>query len=170
MSSFHQRLLVKWSDTIEVGDSLRELATAVSTTIHGPPVETVKEHRYLGTFSDDHLSSSSNTEVILKKCHRTMCRLRKLNSFSVSNKVLLTFFYTYNLGSSQYSQGVFQDHWTSQSTSSRFTDWLPGSSITRPTLFFTQAAVSGLQDPEEESDLCSPGSSPCELSDTQASV
>ncbi|KAI3356740.1 hypothetical protein L3Q82_003415 [Scortum barcoo] len=37
---------------------------------------------------------SSNTEGILRKCHQRMYLLRKLNSFSVSKNMLLTFYYT----------------------------------------------------------------------------
>ncbi|XP_060763137.1 centrosomal protein POC5 isoform X5 [Neoarius graeffei] len=61
----------------------------------GFPVETVEEYKYLGTILDCQLRFSSNTEGILRKCHQRMYLLRKLNSFSVSQNILLTFYYTF---------------------------------------------------------------------------
>lgn len=79
---------------VTFSSSRRELTTAATTTIHGSPVETV-EYKYLGTILDNQLRFSSNTEGILRKCHQRMYLLRKLNSFSVSNNILLTFYYTF---------------------------------------------------------------------------
>ncbi|KAM3587572.1 uncharacterized protein V6R79_009188 [Siganus canaliculatus] len=73
----------------------RELASSVPIIIRGTPVEIVSEYIYLGTILDNNLRFSSNTEAILKKCHQRMYLLRKLNSFSVSSKILLTFFQSF---------------------------------------------------------------------------
>ncbi|XP_060758310.1 uncharacterized protein LOC132868975 [Neoarius graeffei] len=80
---------------VTFSSSQRELAAAVTTMVHGFPVETVEEYKYLGTILDCQLRFSSNTEGILRKCHQRMYLLRKLNSFSVSQNILLTFYYTF---------------------------------------------------------------------------
>lgn len=73
----------------------KELAAAVTTTIHGMPVEVVEEYKYLGTIFDNLLKFSANTENILKKCHQRLYLLRKLNSFGVSTPIMMTFYYAF---------------------------------------------------------------------------
>lgn len=73
----------------------RDLAAAVTTTIHGKPVEVVEEYKYLGTIFDNLLKFSANTEEILRKCHQRMYLLRKLNSFGVSTHIMMTFYYAF---------------------------------------------------------------------------
>lgn len=69
----------------------RGQAATVTTTIHGEPVEQVKEYKYLGTISDNLLKLSSNTEEILRKRQSQQNLLRKLCSFRVSGDILLVF-------------------------------------------------------------------------------
>ena len=78
-----------------VGKTIRVLDTAVTTTIHGEPVQLVKEYKYLGTIFDSLLKFSSNTKAILKKFHQRQYLLRKLNSFGVSKIILQTFYYSF---------------------------------------------------------------------------
>ncbi len=73
----------------------RDLAAAVTTTIHGKPVEVVEEYKYLGTIFDNLLKFSSNTEETLRRCQQRLYLLRKLNSFGVSKDILLTFYYSF---------------------------------------------------------------------------
>ena len=73
----------------------RDLAAAVTTSIHGKPVEVVEEYRYLGTIFDNLLKFSSNTEDILRRCHQRLYLLRKLNSFGVSTHIMMTFYYAF---------------------------------------------------------------------------
>lgn len=73
----------------------RQLAEAVITTIQGAPVEVVEEYRYLGTIFDGFLRFASNTEEILKKCHQRQYLLRKLRSFGVDKKILMTFYHSF---------------------------------------------------------------------------
>ena len=53
----------------------RALSTSDTTTIY-VPVELVEEYKYLGTIFDSLLKFSSNTEEILRKCHRRQDLLR----------------------------------------------------------------------------------------------
>lgn len=73
----------------------RDLAAAVTTTIHGKPVEVVEEYKYLGTIFDNLLKFSANTEEILRRCHQRLYLLRKLNSFGVSTHIMMTFYYAF---------------------------------------------------------------------------
>ena len=73
----------------------RALATAVTTIIHGKPVELVEEYKYLGTIFDRLLKFSAKTEEILRKCHQRLYLLRKLNSFGVSKIILRIFYYSF---------------------------------------------------------------------------
>lgn len=69
----------------------RDLAAAVTTTIHGNPVEVVEEYKHLGTIFDNLLRFSSNTEETLRRCQQQLHLLRKLSSFVVSKDMLQTF-------------------------------------------------------------------------------
>ncbi|ROJ29141.1 RNA-directed DNA polymerase from mobile element jockey [Anabarilius grahami] len=48
----------------------RQMAMAVTTVIHGNPIEIVEEYKYLGTIFDNLLKFTSNTEEILRKCQQ----------------------------------------------------------------------------------------------------
>ncbi len=69
----------------------RDLAAAVTTFIHGKPVE----YKYLGTIFDHLLKFSSNTEEILRRCQQRQYLLRKLISFGVCKDILLSFYYSF---------------------------------------------------------------------------
>ncbi len=73
----------------------RDLAAAVTTFIHGKPVELVEEYKYLGTIFDHLLKFSSNTEEILRRCQQRQYLLRKLSSFGVCKDILLSFYYSF---------------------------------------------------------------------------
>ena len=58
------------------------------TIIHNYEVEIVSKYKYLGTISDDKLKWDDNTEEIVKKGQQRLNLLRKLNYFSVDQKIL----------------------------------------------------------------------------------
>ena len=73
-------------------DFRRNKTFCESTIIHGEEVETVKTYKYLGTTFDDKLTWNENTEIIAKKGQQRVYLLRKLNSFSVNETILSTFY------------------------------------------------------------------------------
>ena len=58
------------------------------TIIHNNEVEIVSKYKYLGTIFDDKLKWDDNTEEIVKKGQQRLYLLRKLNYFSVDQKIL----------------------------------------------------------------------------------
>ena len=62
------------------------------TFIHKNEVEIVSKYQYLGTIFDDKLKWDDNTEEIVKKGQQWLYLLRKLNYFSVNQKILTLFF------------------------------------------------------------------------------
>ena len=54
-------------------------------------VEIVSKYKYLGTIFDDKLKWDDNTEEIVKKGQQRLYLLRKLNYFSVDQKILTLF-------------------------------------------------------------------------------
>ena len=64
------------------------------TIIHNNEVETVSKYKYLGTIFDDKLKwdQKQNTYEIVKKGQRRLYLLRKLNYFSVDQKILTHFY------------------------------------------------------------------------------
>ena len=62
------------------------------TFIHNNEVEIVSKYKYLGTVFDDKLKWDDNTEEIVKKGQQQLYQLRKLNYFSVEQKILTLFY------------------------------------------------------------------------------
>ena len=60
--------------------------------IHNNEVEIFSKYKYLGTIFDDKLKWDDNTEEIVKKGLQRLYLLRKLNYFSVDQKILTLFF------------------------------------------------------------------------------
>ena len=74
-------------------DFRRQEHSPGKTIIHNNEVEIVSKYKYLGTIFDDKLKWDDNTEEILKKGQQRLYLLRKLNCFSVYQKILaLSFF------------------------------------------------------------------------------
>lgn len=63
----------------------RELAAAVTKTIHRRSEGIVKDYRYMGTIFALLLKIASNAEEILRKCQLRQYLLKKLNSFARSS-------------------------------------------------------------------------------------
>ena len=74
-------------------DFRRQEHSPGKTIIHNNEVEIVSNYKYLGTIFDDKLKWDDNTEEIVKKGQQRLYLLRKLNYFSVDQKIL-TFFFT----------------------------------------------------------------------------
>ena len=60
--------------------------------IHNNEVEILSKYKYLGTIFDDKLKWDDNTEEIVKKGQQRLYLLRKLNYFSVDQKILSLFY------------------------------------------------------------------------------
>ena len=73
-------------------DFRRQEHSPGKTIIHNNEVEIVSKYKYLGTIFDDNLKWDDNTEEILKKGQQRLYLLRKLNCFSVYQKILTLFF------------------------------------------------------------------------------
>ena len=61
--------------------------SAGKTIIHNNEVEIVSKYKYLGTIFDNKLKWDDNTEEIVKKGQQLLNLLRKLNYFSVDQKI-----------------------------------------------------------------------------------
>ena len=61
-------------------------------TIHGKEVEIVQSYKYLGVHIDNKLDWSINSDAIYKKGLGRLFFLRKLRSFNVCNRLLLSFY------------------------------------------------------------------------------
>ena len=61
------------------------------TIIHNNEVEIVSKYKYLGTTFDEKMKWDDNTEEIVKKGQQRLYLLRKLNCFSVYQKILTLF-------------------------------------------------------------------------------
>ena len=72
-------------------DFRRQEHSPGKTIIHNNEVEIVSKYKYLGTIFDDKLKWDDNAEEIVKKGQQRLYLLRKLNYFSVDQKIL-TFF------------------------------------------------------------------------------
>ena len=73
-------------------DFRRQEHSPGKTIIHNNEVEIVSKYRYLGTIFDDKLKWDDNTEEIVKKGQQRLYLLRKLNYFSVDQKILTLFY------------------------------------------------------------------------------
>ena len=73
-------------------DSRRQEHSPGKTIIHNNEVEIVSQHNYLATIFDDQLKWDDNTEEIVKKGQQRLYLLRKLNYFSVDQKIVTLFF------------------------------------------------------------------------------
>ena len=71
-------------------DFRRQEHSPRKTIIHNNEVESVSKYKYLGTIFDDKLKWD-NTEEIVKKGQQQLYLLRKLNYFSVDQKILNLF-------------------------------------------------------------------------------
>ena len=71
-------------------DFRRQEHSPGKTIIHNNEVESVSKYKYLGTIFDDKLKWD-NTEEIVKKGQQQLYLLRKLNYFSVDQKILNLF-------------------------------------------------------------------------------
>ena len=80
-------------------DFRRQEHSPGKTIIHNNGVEIVSKYKYLGTIFDDKLKWDDNTEEIVKKGQQQLYLLRKLNYFSVNQKILTLFFYKSFIGS-----------------------------------------------------------------------
>ena len=78
-------------------DFRRQEHSPGKTSIHNNEVEIVSKYKCLGTIFDDQLKWD-NTEEIVKKGQQRLYLLRKLNYFSVDQKIL-TLFYKSFIGS-----------------------------------------------------------------------
>ena len=72
-------------------DFRRQQHSPGKTIIHNNEVEIVSKYKYLGTIFDDKLKWD-NTEEIVKKGQQRLYLLRKLNYFSVDQKILTLFY------------------------------------------------------------------------------
>ena len=72
-------------------DFRRQEHSPGKTIIHNNEVEIVSKYKYLGTIFDDKLKWDDNTEEIVKKGQQRLYLLRKLNYFSVDQKILTLF-------------------------------------------------------------------------------
>ena len=73
-------------------DFRRQEHSPGKTIIHNNEVEIVSKYKYLGTIFDDKLKWDDNTEEIVKKGQQRLYLLRKLNYFSVDQKILTFIF------------------------------------------------------------------------------
>ena len=73
-------------------DFRRQEHSPGKTIIHNNEVEIVSKYKYLGTISDDKPKWEDNTEEIVKKGQQRLYLLRKLNYFSVNQKIFTLFF------------------------------------------------------------------------------
>ena len=73
-------------------DFRRQEHSPGKTIIHNNEVEIVSKYKYRGTIFDDKLKWDDNTEEIVKKGQQLLYLLRKLNNFSVDQKILTLFF------------------------------------------------------------------------------
>ena len=73
-------------------DFSRQKHSPGKTIIHNNEAEIVSKYKYLGTIFDDTLKWDDNTEEIVKKGQQRLYLLRKLNYFSVNQKILTLFF------------------------------------------------------------------------------
>ena len=64
----------------------------IVSKIHGEDVQTVDKYKYLGTVFDSRLKFDINTESIVKRGQQRIHLMRKLNSFSVAEKILSNFY------------------------------------------------------------------------------
>ena len=64
----------------------------IVSRIHGEDVQTVESYKYLGTVFDSRLKFDINTESIVKRGQQRIHLMRKLNSFSVAEKILSNFY------------------------------------------------------------------------------
>ena len=72
-------------------DFRRQEHSLGKTIIHNNEIEIVSKYKYLGTIFDDKLKWDDNTEEIVKKGQHRLYLLRKLNYFSVDQKILTLF-------------------------------------------------------------------------------
>ena len=79
-------------------DFRRQEHSPGKTIIHNNGVEIVSKYKHLGTIFDDKLKWDDNTEEIVKKGQQQLYLLRKLNYFSVNQKILTLFFTNLLLG------------------------------------------------------------------------
>ena len=77
-----------------IADFRRQEHSLGKTIIHNNEVEIVGKYKYLGTIFDDKLKWDDNTKGIVKKGQQRLYLLRKLNYFSVDQKILTLFFFT----------------------------------------------------------------------------
>ena len=76
-------------------DFRRQEHSPGKTIIHSNEVEIVSKYKYLGTIFDDKVKSDDNAEEIVKKGQQQLYLLRKLNYFSVDQKILTLFFFSF---------------------------------------------------------------------------
>ena len=72
-------------------DFRRQEHSPGNTIIKNNEVEIVSKYKYLGTIFDDNLRWDYNNEEIVKKGQQRLYLLRKLNYFSVNQKILTLF-------------------------------------------------------------------------------
>ena len=72
-------------------DFRRQEHSPGKSIIHNNEIEIVRKYKYLGTIFDK-LKWDDNTEEIVKKGRQRLCLLRKLNYFSVDQKMLTLFY------------------------------------------------------------------------------
>ena len=72
-------------------DFRRQEHSPGKTIIHNNEVEIVSKYKYLGTIFDNKLKWDNNTEEIVKKGQQRLYLLRKLNYFSVDQKIFYLF-------------------------------------------------------------------------------
>ena len=65
------------------------------TVIHGQPVETVSNYKYLGTIIDDKLKFDENTDSLCKKGQQRLYCLRKLAKFNIDKNLMKMFYSAY---------------------------------------------------------------------------
>ena len=73
-------------------DFRRQEHSPGKTIIHSNEVEIVSKYKYHGTIFDDKLKWDDNTEEIVKKEQQRLYLLRKLNYFTVDQKILTPFY------------------------------------------------------------------------------
>ncbi len=73
-------------------DCRRQEHSPGKAIIHNNEVEIVSQYNYLATIFDDQLKWDDNTEEIVKKGQQRLYLLRKLNYFSVDQKIVTLFF------------------------------------------------------------------------------
>ena len=76
-----------------IADFRRQEHSPGKTIIHNNEVEIVSKYKYLGNIFDDKLKWDDNTEEIVKNGQQRLYLLRKLNYFSVDQKILTFFFF-----------------------------------------------------------------------------